>query len=255
MAETLKPFAASKEVDFYDASGNEWVEPLKPAPAGMTAENVLDKYIVAKYGMAPGKALGKKLKKIKDVTIKMEASMQGQTLNFTRYQKAPNNFALAITMGAMVIQKQTFDGTKGKVSGMQGSNDVEGQELEELKASSKMFGDIDYKTSGNVYVLLGFEPVEGKDAYKIEVTKKSGSKETEWYDLVTSMQVKAMKVSEMPEEQGGGSMTSVTKFYDYKVVGGVNYAHKINQAAGPQVFDMNVTSIEQNTKLGDEVFQ
>jgi zinc protease len=255
VAETLKPFAASKEVDFYDASGNEWVEPLKPAPAGMTAENVLDKYIVAKYGMAPGKALGKKLKKIKDVTIKMEASMQGQTLNFTRYQKAPNNFALAITMGAMVIQKQTFDGTKGKVSGMQGSNDVEGQELEELKASSKMFGDIDYKTSGNVYVLLGFEPVEGKDAYKIEVTKKSGSKETEWYDLVTSMQVKAMKVSEMPEEQGGGSMTSVTKFYDYKVVGGVNYAHKINQAAGPQVFDMNVTSIEQNTKLGDEVFQ
>ena len=50
-------------------------------------------------------------------------------------------------------------------------------------------------------------------------------------------------------------MTSVTMFYDYKVVEGINYAHKINQKAGPQVFDMNVVTIEHNTKLGDEVFQ
>ncbi|MDB4534222.1 insulinase family protein [Vicingaceae bacterium] len=255
VADKLTSFAASNEVDFYDASGNEWVEPLKPAPEGMTAESVIDKYIVAKYGMKPGKDLTKKLKKIKDVTVKMDASMQGQTINFTRYNKAPNKFALAITMGAMVIQKQAFDGAKGKVTGMQGNSDIEGEELEDLKASSVMFSDIDYKTSGNTYNLLGVEPIEGKDAYKVEVTKKSGSKETEWYDVATSLQVKAMQVAELPEEQGGGSITSVTMFYDYKVVGGINYAHKINQAAGPQVFDMNVTSVEHNTKLGDEVFQ
>jgi predicted Zn-dependent peptidase len=255
VADKLTSFAASNEVDFYDASGNEWVEPLKPAPEGMTAESVIDKYIVAKYGMKPGKDLTKKLKKIKDVTVKMDASMQGQTINFTRYNKAPNKFALAITMGAMVIQKQAFDGAKGKVTGMQGNSDIEGEELEDLKASSVMFSDIDYKTSGNTYNLLGVEPIEGKDAYKVEVTKKSGSKETEWYDVATSLQVKAMQVAELPEEQGGGSITSVTMFYDYKEVGGINYAHKINQAAGPQVFDMNVTSVEHNTKLGDEVFQ
>jgi len=255
VADQLSSFAASGEVDFYDVSGNEWVEPLKPAPAGMTAENVLDKYIVAKYGMAPGKKLSKKLKKIKDVTVKMEASMQGQTINFTRYQKKPNKFAIAVTMGAMVIQKQTFDGVKGKNSGMQGASDVEGDELADLKKSSILFGDIDYKTSGNTYTLLGVEPIEGKDAYKIEVSKKTGAKETIWYDVATSMQVKAMQVSEIPEEKGGGSMTSVKMFYDYKVVGGINYAYKINQAVGPQVFDMNVTSVELNTKLGDEVFK
>jgi zinc protease len=255
VADKLTDFASSGEVAFYDASGNEWVEPLKPAPAGMTAEKVMDQYLVAKYGMAPGKALDKKLKKIKDITVKMEASMQGQTLNFTRYQKAPNKFAMSITMGAMVIQKQAFDGAKGKVSGMQGASDIEGDELADLKNSSILFGDVDYKKSGNTYALLGVEPIEGKEAYKIEVTKKSGVKETEWYDVATSMQVKAMQVAEMPEAQGGGSMVSVTKFYDYKVVGGINYAHKINQAAGPQVFDMNVISVEQNTKLGDEVFQ
>ena len=62
VANKLTGFTTSNKVDFYDVAGNEWVEPLKAAPVGMTAENVLDKYLVAKYGMAPGKALDKKLK-------------------------------------------------------------------------------------------------------------------------------------------------------------------------------------------------
>lgn len=257
VAEKLNVFSADKKVEFYDSYGNDWTEPLKPAPEGMTAENVLDKFIEAKYGMPAGKSLDKKLKKIKDVTIKMNASMQGQTIDFIRYKKAPNKFALIISMqdGAMVIQKQIYDGSKGKMSGMQGSKDIEGDDLEQLKESAIMFGDVKYKDSGNKYALLGIEPIEGKDAYKIEVTTKNGKKSTEWYDVASHMQVKEMQISELPKEAGGGTATSVTLYYDYKMVDGINYAHKINQASGPQVFDMNVTSIEHNTKLGDDVFE
>ncbi|MBL4670477.1 MAG: insulinase family protein [Flavobacteriales bacterium] len=255
VADKAAPFSADKKVSFYDNGGNDYVEALKAAPEGMTAEKILDKAIVAKYGLPVGKALDKKLKKIKDVTIKMDASMQGQTINFTRYAKAPNKFALAITMGAMVIQKQTFDGTEGKTTGMQGNKDIEGDELAELKENSVMFSDIKYATSSNKYALLGVEPINDKDAYKIEVTNTAGDKSSEWYDVATGMQVKAMKISEMPEEAGGGTMTSTTMYYDYKMVNGINYAHKINQASGPQVFDMNVTSVEHNTKLGDDVFE
>jgi hypothetical protein len=255
VAEKLKGFAASKEVDFYDTYGNDWVEPLKPAPEGMTAENVLDKFIEAKYGMPKGKSLDKKLKKIKDVTMKMTASIQGQSINITRYNKAPNKYAMSITMGAMVIQKQTFDGVKGKMSGMQGNKDLEGEDLEDLKENAKMFGDVNYAADGSTYSLLGIEPIEGKDAYKIEVTSKAGKKSTEWYDVASSLQVKAMQVTEMPEEAGGGSMTSVSDFSDYKVVNGINYAHKIKQTAGPQIIDMEVSSIEHNSKLGDEIFE
>jgi predicted Zn-dependent peptidase len=254
VAEKLTPFSADKKVEFYDNYGNDWVEPLKPAPKGMTAEKVLDKFIEARYGMPAGKKLKKKLKKIKDITIKMEASMQGQTINFTRYSKAPNKFAMTISMGEMVVQKQTFNGSKGKISGMQGNKDIEGDELEDLKASSVMFGDVDYATTGNTYVLLGIEPVDGKDAYKIEVTKKNGKKSTEWYDMETYLQVKAVSVEDAGEE-AGGLITSTTLYYDYKEVNGIKFAHKINQSAGPQVFDMIVKSIEINTKLGDDVFE
>ncbi|MCB0402710.1 MAG: insulinase family protein [Flavobacteriales bacterium] len=254
VADNLKPFAASNEVDFYDAFGNDYVEALKPAPEGMTAEDVLDQFIEAKYGMPAGKALTKKLSKIKDVTVKMNASIQGQTISVTRYSKAPNKFAMVMGMGPMVIQKQTFDGTVGKLSGMQGNKTLEGEELEELKQSSKMHGDVYYKDSGNKYALLGVEPIEGKEAYKIEVTDPSGEKSSEWYDVASHLQVKSMMVRDAGEE-AGGAITVESLFSDYKVVNGVNYAHKIKQSFGPQTLDMEVTSIEVNTKLGDDVFQ
>ncbi|MDF1673428.1 MAG: insulinase family protein [Vicingaceae bacterium] len=253
-ADKLKGFAASTEVDFYDTYGNDYVEPLKPAPAGVTATTVLDKALESKYGMVPGKKLSKTLKKIKDVTVKMSATIQGQSISVTRYSKAPNKSAMTMNMGPMVIQKQTFNGTTGKTSGMQGSKDLEGDDLEDMKKTSKMFGDLDYKNDGNTYELLGVEMIEGKDAYKIKVTKANGDKSSEWYGVDSGMQLKAMQVKDVGEE-AGGSMTITSLYSDYKVVNGINYAHKIKQSFGPQTLDMEVTSIEHNTKLGDDVFE
>ena len=117
-----------------------------------------------------------------------------------------------------------------------------------------MHNDVNYKESGDTYELLGIETIEGKDAYKIEVTDKKGDKSSDWYDVKTGLQVKAFSVKDAGEE-AGGAMTTVSLFSDYKVVNGVNYAHKIKQTFGPQTLDMEVTSIEVNTKLGDDVFQ
>ena len=46
----------------------------------------------------------------------------------------------------------------------------------------------------------------------------------------------------------------VVEFSDYKEVNGIQYAHKLKQSFGPQSLDMEVLSIEVNTKLGDDVF-
>ncbi|MGB0882394.1 MAG: insulinase family protein [Vicingaceae bacterium] len=255
VADKAAPFSANKKVEFFDAEGNEWKEPLKAVAEGVTAESVLSKAIAAKYGAPLGKVLTKKLNKIKDVTVKMEASMQGQTLNFTRYQKAPNKFSMVVMFMGQVAQKETFNGTTGKSSGMQGNKDIEGEDLEELKESSKMFGDVNFKTNGSTYELLGIEPVEGKDAYKVVETKKNGKKETSWYDVNTHLIAKRLEVNEGPKEMGGGTISVVTLFSDYKKIDGICYAYKTKQSVGPQVIEMNVTSVEHNTKLGDEVFE
>ncbi|PJA07939.1 MAG: peptidase M16 [Flavobacteriales bacterium CG_4_10_14_0_2_um_filter_32_8] len=254
VSEKLTKFSLTKEVNFYDTYGNDYVEALKPAPAGMTAEMVLEKFVESKYGLKRGKELDKKLSKIKDVTVKMTASIQGQSINVTRYQKAPNKFAMTITMGTMVVQKQSFNGTIGKESGMQGTKNMEGDELADMKTSSVLHGDVNFDKDGSKYNLLGVESLDGKDAYKIEITKANGNKESEWYDVATNLQVKAMQVKDAGEE-AGGAITIVSTFADYKVVNGINYAHRIVQSFGPQTLDMVVGSIEVNTKLGDDIFE
>jgi zinc protease len=253
VAGTLAPFSADGKVSFYDNFGNDYVEALKPAPAGVTAQTILESAVKAKYGMASGKALDKKLSKIKDITVKMNASIQGQTIGVTRYQKAPNKFAMVMAMGTMVIQKQTFDGTVGKVSGMQGNKTMEGAELEDMKASSAMFADLNMEKAGFKHTLLGIEPLEGKEAYKLEKISPSGEKETVWYDVTTGLQVKTMSVK--TNEQMGGEFTVVGLYDNYKEVNGIKFAHKIVQSFGPQSLDMEVTSVEVNTKLGDDIFQ
>lgn len=253
VAENLKPYSADGKVSFYDNYGNDYVEALKQAPTGVTAQTVLDNAIKAKYGMEKGKALDKKLSKIKDITVKMNASIQGQTIGVTRYQKAPNKFAMVMAMGTMVVQKQTFDGTVGKVSGMQGNKDVEGADLEDLKASSEMFAELYYDKHGIKHTLLGIEPLDGKESYKMEKLSASGEKETVWYDVASGLQVKTMSVQ--TNEEMGGEFVVMGLYSDYKEVNGIKIAHKIKQSFGPQALDMEVTSVEVNTKLGDDVFQ
>jgi len=253
IADKLVEFDANQKINYYDIYGNDYVEALKPAPEGVTAETVMNKYIEAKYGVAKGKALDKKLKKIKDITVRMDATIQGQSINVTRYQKAPNKFANAITMGTMVVQKQAFNGTIGKSSGMQGSKDITGDDLEDLKLSSIMFLDAKYADHGITYELLGIEPINGKDAYKMVQTKPNGDTETEWFNVASGLKVKSMSVQEndeMPEP-----ITVISELSDYKEVNGIMFAHKTKQFFGPQTLDMTVTAIEINTKLGDEVFE
>ena len=252
VAQTLEQFSTAKKVEMYDSYGNEWKEPLKAAPEGITAQTVIDNAIKAKYGLPLGKELSKKLKKIKDVTTKIEASIRGQSIEIVRYQKAPNKFSQATQMNGMVLQKQTFDGVKGKSAGMQGETAIEGEELEALKLSSTLFLDTQYEGLGFQFELLGIEPIEEKDAYKITATSPSGEKETEWYDVASGLKVKSVKTQ---DDGRGEDMMVVTTYTDYKEVGGIQYAHTIKQSFGPQSLDMKIKSVEHNTGLGDDLFE
>ncbi|MBL1281428.1 MAG: insulinase family protein [Fluviicola sp.] len=244
-------FSAENKVYYYNNQGNPAKDKIKAAAEGVTAESVIEKFVTATYLMAPGKKLNKKLSKIKDVTTKLDASIQGQVLTMVRYQKAPNLFASVMSMGPMTIQKETFNGTVGKKSGMQGDKDITGSDLEELKASSTIFADTKLKELGYTFELKGVEPIEGKDAHKILVTKPGGATETEWYDVASGFKVKTLSI----ETQGEESFSVITYISDYKEVNGIVLPHSIKVSFGPQSLDMKVTSIEMNQKLSDDLFE
>ncbi len=254
IADNLAKFSANNEVEFYDIYGDVYKESMRPAPEGVTAKSVIDKYVFAVYGSS-GSDLEKKLKKIKDVKHTMSASMagmpEGMSITIERYTKAPNKMATYVKMGENILQKELFNGTEGRSISQQGTQKLEGKDLEEAKYEAMMALESKYDDLGFKLELKGMEKVEGNDAYVIEVTSPTGKVTSEYYDATSGYKVKSVGTEESPM----GSMTVTSLMSDYKTVEGINYPHKLLVEQGPQKIDMTVTSIEVNTKLKDDLFE
>ncbi len=242
VADKLGQFSADGKVHFYDMYGNDWVD-LKPAPEGVTAETVINGYIDAIGGID-------RLSKLKSLKTEMTAKMMGQTINITTLNKAPNKFKTEMKMGAMVVQKQVFDGKKGKASGMQGSQEITGEDLEDLKLQSTLNMETKWKELGYNLKLLGIENINGKDAYKVEVNDPLGNTYWDYFDIETNLKIKSLRVEETPQ----GAMTIETNLSDYREVDGIKYPYVRSQSFGPQSLDMTVTKIEVNKTIADSEF-
>ena len=239
VAPKLAQFTKGGKIQYYDIEGNFYdpSKKVKAAPAGITAETVLSNYVIAAGG-------AKNLLKVKDLTMHMTSSMQGMTLAFDFFRKAPDKFMVQVSMGTNVVQKQVFDGTRGKaISPMQGEDkELEGKELETMKYEAILNPELDYASHGFKAALLGMEEVNGKDAYKIEVTYPNGSKKTDYYDAVSNLPVRSI------------GDNGVSDYGDYRAVNGVMFPYSVSQEMGPQTMKLVVASIEMNTKMKDDVF-
>ncbi len=237
VAETLIPFSATGEVEFFDAFGRPFEEPdLMPAPAGYTAETVIEKYIEARGGRA-------KLEGIQDMTQVITASTMGMQLQVKAYQKAPNYFLQRMEMGGMTLSQQAFDGEKAVVLSQMGRQEfTEGEEFDQFKLQSVMISELRYEEYGIQKELLGMEVVGGKKAYKIEVTSPAGAVSHEYYCAETGFKIQS--VSDM----------SLSTYSDYREVSGIMVPHKTVQQAGPQTVEMTVDEISINSGLDSSLF-
>lgn len=150
----------------------------------------------------------------------------------------------------MTIQKQVFDGTKGKQSGMQGKKEVTGEELENLKSEATMNQEMNYAKLGYKMDLKGIEAVNGSDAYILELLSPSGKKTTEWYDVKTGLKSRSMTVV----SQQGQTMTVTTDFTDYKEFGGIKYPGTVTITGTPTPLKFTLESVEQNKGIKDSAF-
>ncbi len=237
IAESMKPFAADGHIRYYDEDGNEY-DPdkrLKPAPAGMTANDVIARYI---------EAIGGKdnLLSVKDITLTASTEMQGMPLTLKTYRKAPDKLKVVVGSGGMVFSTQLFDGQRGAISSPMGSEILEGDALEEMKIQAILNIELEYEKHGIIATLQGIEAVSGKDAYKVELTYPSGSVITDYFDVESGLKAKSSRV------------TGITEYTDYQEVDGMLFPFRLKQAAGPQVLDLQVISIELNAGLPDDAF-
>ncbi|MGM0549667.1 MAG: insulinase family protein [Bacteroidota bacterium] len=237
----LKAYSGDNQIAFY----NLYAQPAKEGkaiPAGMTAEKVLANYVEAIGGE-------EKVNNLEDVMIKTTTSVNGMPLEMTTYQKAPNKFVMEMTMNGNVVQKQTFDGEKGKMSGMGGVRDMNEEELKQMKIESRLDKELVLQELGYEMTLKGVEDVDGTDAYKIEVVSPSGQKFYDFYAVDSGLKVQTKTTAQTPQ----GEMTQVQQYSDYQEVDGVKFPF-VQQISGMQSMTLEVQEIKVNEGISDDVF-
>lgn len=235
--ESMRAFSPTGKVTRYDFYGNE----VKGAVAvdNITAREVIERYITAIGGVDA-------INRIEDITTTAAMSVQGMELKMVSRQKAPDKVLVETFMGNSLLSKQIYDGVKGKIVSPMGEQQLDEEMLQEVKESAAIISELTYFNEGFSVELLGIEAIDGSDCYKISVTRPSGKSSIAYYAVADGL--KYREIAETPQ----GSM--VTNIKEYTEAEGCLFPGSVNQAIGPQSFDITIGQIEINTGLDDALF-
>ncbi|MGM0407179.1 MAG: insulinase family protein, partial [Bacteroidota bacterium] len=240
----LKPFDADGKIEIYDAYGNPVKEDkAKQIPDGVTVQKIIDQYVEAIGGE-------EKLQSINDLTMKASTVMNGMEIEQITYRKAPNQYAMKMSMNGNVMMEQKFDGEKGSMKSFQGEQEIKGDDLENLKIDATINQELKYDELGVELSLDGMETVNNKDVYKIKVVSPTGQTTYDFYDAESGLKLMTKQTVSTPQ----GDVTQTQTYLDYKQFGGIKYPTLI-KISGMQNMELNVNSVEINTGLEENLFQ
>lgn len=223
------------------------------APAALSAEQVVEKNIAARGGLAAWRA-------VKTLTLEGQLDAGGKPahqLPFVLKMKRPRKSRLEI-MFKEQTSIQVYDGTQGwKVRPYLNRTDVEPFTPAEAKAaaaSEELDGPlVDYAAKGTQIALAGTEKVEGRPAYKLKLTRRDGPVRHLWIDATTFLEV---KMDGTPRKLDGHLHNVAIYFRDYKVEHGLAIA-RLEETAVEGVkerYQRTITRVAVNEAMDDALF-
>lgn len=232
-------------IKYYDKYANATDKPVfsMPLPEGLTASQVLKNYVTAVGGEA-------NLRKVNSTLTNADVTIAGAPFKPKAIMKAmaPNKFSMELVVeGRGTLMKQKFDGASGYIESQGQKIPMAEKETSTKKAEKGLFPELYLEASA--ITLESLTDIDGTDVYKIKVTKGDVSS-YRYYDAKSGL---LLRTEETTEAQGQ-SVTTVTDYSNYKEVGGVMMPYRIKQAAGPQVFIMDVTEVKVNEDVTAEDF-
>ncbi|HEY6194812.1 MAG TPA: outer membrane lipoprotein-sorting protein [Candidatus Eisenbacteria bacterium] len=223
---------------------------LAPVVQAQTVDEILAKHYDAMGGLEKLKALN---------TMRITGSMsmgQGTEAPIVVERKRPGKRRVEFTVQGMT-GIQAFDGEKawsfmpfmGKKDPEVSSDEDNKNELDDADFDG---GLVDWKAKGHTVELVGKESVDGADAYKLKLTKKSGKVEYHYLDAETYLLVK----EEGTVKRRGTEMEGEYTFSDYKDVQGymLPFATEQGVKGMPQRQKMTISKIELNVPIDDSRF-
>lgn len=218
--------------------------------SAQTLDEILDQHFAA---------MGGKDKLAAIQSMKMSGHQQAgpQELPFTIYWKRPEKVRTEFQMQGMT-GIQAYDGTQAwMIMPFLGKTEPEamtGDDLRTMQNQADMVEGplLNWKEKGNQVELMGKENVEGTEAWKLKITRKTGDVSYAYLDTDSMLQIK----SEATLKRGDQEVEIEGSLGDYKEVDGLLFPHSIEQKAkgAPAGSMITVDSIVLNGDVDDSLF-
>jgi outer membrane lipoprotein-sorting protein len=264
----------------------------KPAPARLTAAQIVEKHIAARGGQQAWRAVqtmswtgeldagtgdsgarsamyvknswGRRGRPGHAAPAAAEGDAQGKEevqkqiqLPFVLEVKRPGKSRVEIQFAGKTAV-QVYDGKNGwKLRPFLNRNDVEPFTPDEAKSQAGKWDLdgplLDYAAKGTKVALEEVEPVEGRDAYKLRLTMKDGTVQHIWIDAQSFLDV---KVEGIPRRMDGRMRTVWVYQRDFRPVQGVMIPFVLETAVDgySNTHKMVIDKVTLNPKLDDALF-
>jgi outer membrane lipoprotein-sorting protein len=215
-----------------------------------TLDEVLDRHFAAVGGK-------EKLAAVKTAKMTGKQQFGPQEAPFTIYWKRPDKVRMEFTLQGMT-GIQAYDGTQAwMVMPFMGKTEPEAMTGDDLKQMQDQADMVEgplfrWKEKGHQVELIGKETVEGTEAWKVKLTRKSGDVSHAYLDAESMLQIK----SEAKVKRGDQEIEIVGSLGDYKEVDGIVLPFSIEQRpkGAPAGSMITIEAIELNGAIDDALF-
>lgn len=197
------------------------------------------------------------LSEIQSIKQTGKVLVQGIEMPMVLTMKRPNMMRINASMGGAEAVFMAYDGTNGwSIAPWTGSLDPVDLPEDQLKDAMQQ-ADLDgplynYEEKGHQLSLEGLEEVEGTEAYKLELTLKSG--DVVYYFLDTEAFVPIKMTSKTMMQ--GQELETEQYFSNFKMVEGFAVAHSVEtKIMGMTQMQITIDTIEVNPEIEDSYFK
>jgi hypothetical protein len=192
------------------------------------------------------------LAKAKNAVMTGTVEMAGHNITgpVELYQDGSKSYTVIELPGIGKVE-EGFDGeTAWEMNALQGARIKDGEERANIERSSKISVLSSWRDYYKQARTTGSEDVEGKPAWKVEMTPKEGKPETFYFDKDTMLLVRttatvATPLGEIPVEAMMG---------DYRVVDGIKTPFTMTEKAMSQVIVMKFDKVQYNAPIAADRF-
>jgi outer membrane lipoprotein-sorting protein len=221
--------------------------------AAQTADDIVAKTVAAQ-GLDKLKAV-----QTRRITATMTITPPGIEAPIVIENKRPMKTRATLTVQGM-DNIQAYDGESAwalmPIQGKTSAEPVSGDDLKDLLQQADLDGElVNYKAKGHTVELMGKEPVQGTDTWKLKVTLKDGDVQYQYIDAEHFLPIKM----EITRTLNGTPSKREIFIGDYKDEGGVMTPHSIETAIPVQgttvTQKVTVQKVEVNVPIDDARFK